>query len=344
MNKLRSAHRKHKKDKRWKKWTLNILLLLIVIVIGLGIYLFNQIYNAAQGSYKGLDRPSNKSELREQTVDISDEPISILLIGTESYSSNGKNGRADTLIVVTLDPKDKELTMTSIPRDTRVEFTVKEAGKYAGFHKINAAYTYGSISGYGANKLTVETVEDLLDIPIDEYITVNFEAFRDIVNALGGVTVDIKKGFWEKNIFNNDKRIYFEEGLERLNGEEALAFVRMRKRDIAVEYTRMERQRQFIKAAIDQAISAGTIFKVGEISDIISKNVKTSLKPSEIFALQQTYSSMDPTSIETFDIKGSNEMIDGLSYFIPTEEGLNRVARQLKQILKLDSYSTESNG
>lgn len=315
---------------------------MLLSLVGLGIYLFSQIYNAAQNSYKGLDRPGNKSELREHAVSIGDDPISILLIGTES--SNGKNGRADALIVVTLDPKDKGLTMTSIPRDTIVELTAKEAGKYAGVHKINAAYTYGSISGYGANELTVKTVEDLLDVPIDEYITVNFEAFRDIVNVLGGVTVDIKMGFWEENIFNNNQKIYFEEGPEHLNGEEALAFVRMRKRDVAVEYSRMERQRQFIKAAIDQAVSAGTIFKVGEISDIISKNVKTSLKPSEIFALQQTYSSMDPSSIKTYDIKGSNERIDGLYYFIPTEESLNKVSRYLKQALELGSYSTESNG
>lgn len=339
LNELRSDKRKRKKAKKWKKTTLFIILLLI---IGLGIYLSVQIYNVVQGSYMGLDRPGDKSEQRQQAVSIGDDPISVLLIGTEDYSSNDKNGRADTQIVVTLDPEEKQLTMTSIPRDTRVEFTAEEAGKYAGVHKINSAHSYGSISGYGANKLTVEKVEDLFDIPIDEYITVNFKAFRDIVNALDGVTVDIKQGFWEKNIFNNDKRIYFEQGQERLDGEEALAFVRMRKRDVAAEYSRMERQRQFIKATIDQAVSAGTIFKVGEISDIISNNIKTSLKPSEMYALQQNYSSMDPSSIETFKIKGANKRIDGSSYFIPTKEGLNKESQSLKQALGLDTSKTES--
>src|SRR5699024_3081592 len=98
----------------------------------------------------------------------------------------------------------------------------------------------------------VETAEDLLGIPINEYATVDFDGFRDIVDALGGVNIDIKKGFWEENIYNNNKRIDFQAGPANLNGEEALAFVRMRKRAVNSEYPREERQRQFIQAAAKQ--------------------------------------------------------------------------------------------
>lgn len=339
MSELRSERRKQKKSKSWKKRLLYTVLFLFVIIIGVGSYLVYQTYDAAKDSYNGIGRPGEKSERREEAVTIGEDPISILLVGVENYSSGGKNGRADTQIVVTLNPDTNKMTMTTVPRDTRVEFSAEEAGQHAGFHKINSSYTYGSLSGYGANKLTVEAVEDLLDIPIDEYVAVDFEGFRDIVDALGGVKVDIEEGFWEKNIYNNDKRIYFTEGITKLDGEESLAFVRMRKRPVNNIYSRDERQRQFIQATIDQAISAGTIFKVGEITDILGENVKTSLRPAEIYALQKAYSSINASEIETFNIEGSDQRINGASYFIPVDGTLDKVSQQLKEALGLSTGS-----
>ncbi|MDC3415244.1 LCP family protein [Aquibacillus sp. 3ASR75-11] len=333
MKDSRMNRRNSKKPKTWVKRVLFLAILLFLVVISYGGYLAYQAYDAASDSYTDLERPDEKSERRETAVTIGEEPISILLLGIENYTTDGKDGRADTQIVVTLNPKENEMTMTTVPRDTRVELSNVE--QYSGFHKINAAYTYGSITGYGANKLAIETVEDLLDIPIDKFIAVDFEGFRDIVDALDGVTVDIKEPFWEKNIYNNNQRIYFEKGPKRLNGEESLAFVRMRKRDVNVVYSREERQRQFIRAAIDEAISAGTLFKVGEISDILGKNVDTNLKPREIYTLQKAYSSIDASEIETINIEGTNQMIDGLSYFIPNEGALDTASIQIKQALGL---------
>lgn len=337
MSGLRSERRKQKKTKKWKKRTLLTILFLFIVIIGIGSYVAFHAYQAANGAYKDLDRLGEKSDLRDEAVKVGKDPYSILLMGVETYATSGENGRADTQIVVTLNPHTHKMTMTSIPRDTRVELPSEGAGQYAGVHKINAAYTYGSISGYGANKFTVETVENLLDIPIDEYVAVNFEGFRDIVDALGGVTVNIKEGFWEKNIYNHNKKINFKKGPAKLNGEEALAFVRMRKRAVNNVYPRDERQRQFIQAAIGQAISVGTIFKVGEISDILGKDVETSLSPTEIYALQKAYSSIDASAIETINIDGSDQMINGASYFIPTDEGLAEVSNKLKQALELET-------
>ncbi|UOQ86464.1 LCP family protein [Gracilibacillus salinarum] len=326
---------RRKKKKSWKKRILWFLLFIVLVVIAFGVYILTNVFGAAQDSHEELNRPEGKSEKREEAVTIGDDPISILLIGVEDYETDGKNGRADTQIVVTLNPDTNQMTMTTVPRDTRVEFTEEEAGQYAGSHKINAAYTYGSITGYGANKLTVEKVEEVLDIPIDEYVTVNFDGFKEIVDALGGVTVDIKEPFWEKNFYDNDARIYFEEGTAKLDGEEALAFVRMRKRDVNAIYSREERQRQFIQASIDQAISAGTLFKVGEISDILGKNITTSLSATEIYQLQQSYSSMNASGIKTYEIDGSDQVIGGSYYFVPTEEGLMTASQQLKSELGL---------
>ena len=330
--KNRLAHRRKKKRK--KKILYSVLVLLLVIV-GIGGYLGYQVYNTAKQSYSELDRDNDISELRESEVDIGEEPISILLLGIENYSSGGKGGRADTQIVLTLDPVSKNVTMTSIPRDTKVEVPIEKVGEeYDGSHKINAAYTYGYLSDYGAKKLAVETVEDLLNIPIDRYVAVDFDGFHDIVDAIGGVEVDVKYPFWEKNYYSND-RIYFDEGIAEMNGEEALAFVRMRKRDINTVYSREERQRQFIKATVDEMKSGDTIFEINKISNVLKNNVETNITPGEILALQREFPSLSSTAIETKEIKGTTSEVSGPSYFIPDLDQLEILKSDLREALNL---------
>lgn len=326
--KSRGAIRRTRKRKK-------IFMFIMLIVFAIGGYFVYQAYRAAHLAYEELGRPGEISEKRLASVAVGKDPVSILLLGVETYATEGENGRADTQIVVTLNPHTKKMTMTSIPRDTMVQLPATKAGQYAGTHKINATYTYGAITGYGANRLAVEAVENLLDIPIDEYITIGFDGFRNIINVLGGVTVDIKEAFWEKDIYHHNKRIYFNKGKTTLNGEEALAFVRMRKRAVNSIYPREERQRQLIRAAVDQAISAGTLFKIGQIADIIGKDIDTSLKPIEIYALQQTYASIDTNTIETIEIKGNNQLVNGSSYFIPSEGAIDNVTTKLKKQLVL---------
>ncbi|MBM7572489.1 LCP family protein [Aquibacillus albus] len=324
---------RNKQSNRWKRNIKYVLLFLLIIFISVGSYLIYEVYTAANKSYQELERADNKSDLRKEAITFSDDPISMLLIGVENYSTGGKDGRADTQIVVTLNPETKKVTMTSIPRDTRVKIDEIEA--YSGYHKINAAYSFGSLSGYGGSKLTVEKVEELLNIPIDKYVAVDFDGFRDIIDTLGGVTVDVKEGFWEENIYQNNERIYFEEGPTHLNGEEALAFVRMRRLAVNYTYPREERQRQLIRAAIKETISAGTIFKANEISTILGKNIETNLKPKEIYHLERSYSSIGEDEMETIHIEGTNQRVEGLSFFIPNEDNLNDVSEQLKQQLEL---------
>ncbi|WP_202412348.1 LCP family protein [Halobacillus litoralis] len=331
------VRRRKKKQKRRIALT---LFLLFAMTIGGIFYYVSQVYTA---SYEDLDR-GNKSDLREEAVDIGDEPISILLLGVEDYSSDGQAGRADTQIVLTIDPETQDMTMTSIPRDLKVDIPASKVGeKYGGSHKINAAYTIGEISGYGAEKLTIETVEDYLDIPIDKYASVNFEGFAEIVDVLGGVTVDVKQGFWERSHLQHDKRIEFTEGETKMDGEEALAFVRMRKRDVAIEYPRDERQRQFIKASIEEALSPGNIFKADELADAVSSNVQTNLSVKEAFALQKAFSSKDP-STETFTLEGQNTRLeDGLFYFVPYDGSVSELSNKIRTALKINEEPSEES-
>ncbi|GGE56965.1 putative transcriptional regulator YvhJ [Pullulanibacillus camelliae] len=340
----RVSRRHGNKKRKWPRRLLIALLIIVLIVIAYGVYVYYKANDALNDSQVDLGRSGDKSALRDQAVTIGKDPISILIMGIENYSTNGKDGRADSQILVTVNPDTKKMTMVTIPRDSRVQ--IDHAGQYTGMHKINAAYTYGSITDYGADKLQVETVEKMLDVPIDKFVAVDFDGFRDIVDTLGGVDINIKQGFWEKDIYNHNKHITFQAGPAHLNGEEALAFVRMRKRAVNVTYSRDERQRQFLKAVINQAISAGTIFKVGEITDILGKHVETNLKANEIYALEKQYSSMKKSSIKTINIDGQNENVNGLDYFIPDGQSLQDVSNKLRKSLNLQpdpNYSTNAD-
>ncbi len=330
---VRVRRRKKKKKKRMRR--IVSFLFILALLIGGGFYYVSKVYTA---SYQDLDR--EKSDLRAEAVDIGDDPISILLMGVEDYSTNGAAGRADTQIVMTLDPDTNNMTMTSIPRDTKVDIPAYKVGeKYAGSHKLNATYSLGEVSGYGAEKLAVETVEDYLEIPIDKFASVNFEGFMDIVDLMGGVTIDVKEGFWERSSLDHDKKIQFEKGPTKMTGEEALAFVRMRKRDVGLTYTRDERQRQFLKASIDEALSAGNLLKVNDFTDVLGKSVSTNLKLSELYAVQKALSSNNP-STETFLIEGEDKRLnDGLYYFVPDEVSLAQVKQKLKTALEIQTAS-----
>lgn len=338
----RQQNQKKPKKKSWLKRILWTLLIIVIIIIGIAVYVAFQLYNTAQEAHQSLDR-GGKSNLRTEKVELGQDPISMLLMGIESYATNGANGRADTQIVVTLNPETKQMTMVSVPRDTRVKLSSEIAGQYAGYHKINAAFHFASLVGDHAYRSQIRTVEKLLDIPIDKFVAVDFQGFVDIVSALGGVRINIKKGFWQEDYFNKGHKITFDPGWTTLNGHEALAFVRMRKRDVNTVYSRNERQRQFIKAAIRQAISVQTIFKLDDIRNVLSEHVNTNLKPLGILEIERIYSSMDPDSIKTLHIKGEHRIIDGKSFFIANDNSLQQVTQKLKKSLGLLESSSDGS-
>lgn len=114
----------------------------------------------------------------------------------------------------------------------------------------------------------------------------------------------------------------------------------MRKREVNNVYSRAERQRQFIKATIDEVISTNTLFEIGEIANILGENVKTSLSPMEIFRLQQTYPSINTANIKTFELDGEDQRVDNVYYFIPSEEELYKTSQLLKQESELAQEET----
>ncbi|MGG1242523.1 LCP family protein [Bacillus cabrialesii] len=333
---VRVRVRKKKKSKRRKilKRIMLLFVLALLVVVGLGGYKLYKTINAADDSYDALSR-GNKSNLRSQVVDMKKKPFSILFMGIEDYATKGQKGRSDSLIVVTLDPKNKTMKMLSIPRDTRVQLASDTTGSKT---KINAAYSKG-----GKDE-TVETVEKFLQIPIDKYVTVDFDGFKDVINEVGGIDVDVPFDFDEKSDVDESKRIYFKKGEMHLNGEEALAYARMRKQDKRGDFGRNDRQKQILNALIDQMSSASNIAKIDKIAEKASENVETNIRITEGLALQQIYSGFTSKKIDTLSITGSDLYLgpNNTYYFEPDATNLEKVRKTLQEHLDYTSDSSST--
>lgn len=320
MNRL--AVKKVKKKRKVRKFVLFTFIIALGL-IGFGGYKFYQTYTAASKSYNDLGG-REKSNLREEVVTISKDPVSILLMGIEDYSTEGVNGRTDSLMLITFNPKDERMKLLSIPRDTYVEIVGRGT-----MDKINHAHVFGG------KEMTIDTVEKFLDIPVDYYAAVDFDAFIEIIDILGGITVNVPFDFEEKTMAPGSRWVQFYEGPMELNGEEALAFARMRKQDPKGDIGRAERQQEIIKAIVDKATSFNTITKIDDIAETIGNNIETNMRITEGLAFYKAYPNFSPSNIDQIKFESHSERMDGIVYEIADEESVEEVRQILKQHLEL---------
>ena len=168
----------------------------------------------------------DKSQLRDHKVNPGKDNVSILIIGIDASEKRGENRKAlsDTLILATLNKKSKTVKLLSIPRDSLVY--IPDLGYET---KINSAHSHGG------TEATINTVENLLDIPVDYWVKVNFEAFIDLVDAVNGIDIEVPYEFTEQDSKDVAGAIHLQAGFQHLDGEEALALARTRKLDNDIE-------------------------------------------------------------------------------------------------------------
>ncbi|GGB43586.1 LCP family protein [Fictibacillus barbaricus] len=328
MDERKRAVRRNRKKRKKRRLLLGCSFFMFVF-LAIGGYMFYNVYEAANNSYSELDRGEH-SKLREESVAIGKDPINILIMGIEDYSSGGGNGRTDSLMVASVNPDKNSIKMLSIPRDTYVDI------EGHGQSKINHAHAYGG------KELTIDTVEGLLDVPIDYYVTVNFKGFKDVIDELGGITVDVPFDFSEVSdgeAGSEKHKIYFKEGEMTLDGQEALAYVRMRKQDPRGDFGRSERQKQVIQAAIKESASVSTLLNFSDLADHIGNNIETNLSVSEMYTLKNKYAEKN---IESLTLEGVDDTINGVYYYVPTEEGLANVQNELKSHLGQEVSASET--
>jgi len=230
-----------------------------------------------------------------------DTPWVYLLLGVDRREDN-ESGRSDTIMLAFLDEKTKTVKVLSIPRDTYAYV------RGHGNTKINHAFSYGGPA------LIKESVADLLDLPVDRYVAVDFEGFKNIIDILGGVEIEV-----ETRMDYPEENIDLYPGLQTLNGEDALAYVRWRG-DATADLGRIQRQQKFMLAVLDKAKSATGIINLPRILNQVIRYVDTDAGATELLSLAKTFKDIDPASVETATLPGVPQTINGVSYFIMDED------------------------
>ena len=288
------------------------------------------------------------------------EPFTILLMGVDS-ETDGLNANAafngDTLMLITFNPKTLNATMFSIPRDTYVPIACNN-NKYA---KINSSAAYGT-------SCVIDTVEQLTDITIDYYVKINFKGVVDLVDALGGIEVDIEAPdfnynhgvncggrFCEQNSDRDTSAsgmIYLDPGLQTINGEEALAYARCRHLYLQSDIDRNKHQQQVVEAIAKKAASLDNLSKIEEILNAVTKNITTNMSSKQILSFYDVLKSMiasslsdgsfltiEKTYLEYYSLPvrlGNNGPFTSAIGYYP--DSLNAIIKLMKENLEIENH------
>ena len=308
-----------------KKILLMITAIIATTLVALGVYVtsaFNFSTNELAKTFK--DYNTSDSEAIKQT-----KPISILLMGVDTGDSERKStwqGNSDSMILVTINPETKTTTMTSLERDVLVTLSGPKDNDMTGVQaKLNAAYASG-----GA-KMAIMTVQDLLDIEIDNYIQINMQGLVDLVDAVGGITVtnnfDFPISIAEKE---PEYTATVEPGTHKINGEQALVYARMRYDDPEGDYGRQKRQREVIQKVMKKILALDSVSSYKKILSAVSSNMQTNIEISSSTIPSLLGYTDALSNVETYQLQGEGEMINGTSYEIVSADHLLEIQNNIK--------------
>ncbi|MBS4178161.1 LytR family transcriptional regulator [Lederbergia citrea] len=309
---MRERHTPKKKRKGLKIF-LTVLLVLVLGVVGYGYSIYHNLNKAATTVHSPIDRTPEVKRPTDLALN-KKEPFSVLMLGIDQRE--GDKGRSDSMIVITVNPKLKSMEMLSIPRDTRVEIVGKGIDD-----KINHAYAFGGV------EMSMNTVEKFLDIPIDYYIKMNMEGFKEIVDAVDGITVNNDLDFKQDGH-------HFATGTLNLDGDAALSYARMRKNDARGDFGRQMRQRQVIQGVMNKGANISALWKYDDVLKALSNNVETNISFAEMKDIQKNYADARH-NIEQIQIAGSGATIGGIWYYVVPQEEVANVQTHLKEHLEL---------
>lgn len=318
-----------------------IFLMLTAIVLltlgAMGVYLTNA-YTFSTGelskTFKDFATSSKKSDAIQQT-----EPFSILLMGVDTGSSHRTStwqGNSDSMILVTINPKTKKTTMTSLERDILITLSGPNDNEMNGAEaKLNAAYAAG-----GA-QMAIMTVQDLLNITIDKYVQINMQGLIDLVNAVGGITVTNEFDF-PISIADNEPEYQatVAPGTHKINGEQALVYARMRYDDPEGDYGRQKRQREVIQKVLKKILALNSISSYRKILSAVSGNMQTNIEISSQTIPNLLGYTDALKNIKTYQLKGEGATLsDGGSYQIVTSDHLLEIQNRIRAELGLEKLS-----
>ena len=273
-------------------------------------------------------------------------PVNILLLGIKVLTSdlkeepsedlgyhalvNSFEGLSDTMLLIRFDPIKERLSVLSIPRDTQV---VLEG---YGTRKINSA------NDYGGPALTASAVSELLGgVPIDRYVRVNVQGVEKLIDALGGVVVDVPKDM-KYNDFSQHFYIDLKKGIQHLDGDKAVQFLRFRY-DAYGDISRVQRQQMLMRSVVEQAMKPATIVKIPKILSVIQSHLDTNLSVKELMALGKFASETKRSDVQMLMLPGnfSGNGKHEISYWLPNHKQIENIAQQHFDLSGSDDYDRQ---
>jgi cell envelope-related function transcriptional attenuator common domain len=287
------------------KWFFIILIVILLSASSLIYFYLKSFSNKAKNNAGSLIQP--------KAVE-SGEPVNILLLGVDIGTVGSKNSpkRSDTMMVFHYDPKTSDVSVVSIPRDTKV--TLRGSTE-----KINAANAFGGPS------LAIQTVENLLGIKINYYVSIDYAGFRKIIDAIGGIDIVIPNNM-DYDAESQNLHIHFKKGQQvHLDGEKAEEFVRWRKNNDGSGYAdgdlgRIKTQQEFIVKILEKLKSPSNILRIPSIAAILPDYIETNMDPLTMLGFSKDIPKINSDSIQKYTLQGDDKTINGLSYVVYNAE------------------------
>ena len=296
------VRKKRKKHGKAKKVLLIVLAVIVVLCVAVG---------AAAALYMNSISDSMKMDSQQQSEldtvlseSAAQEPYYVLLLGSDARE-NDTASRSDTIILVRIDANVGKATLVSIPRDTKVEI------ESHGTQKINAAYAFGGPAG------AVEAVEKMSGVEISHYAEIHFDELEKAVDQLGGIWVDIPESNDQTGASNTG--VELNAGMQRLNGEQALAFARERYGYNEGDFQRAENQRIIVQAIADTVLSLPPTELPGAVQSL-ANCISTDYSLDELVNLAQTFQQAEHYYFYSAMVPSTTKTIDGVSYTITLED------------------------
>lgn len=275
-------------------------------VVAFDLFMSDKVESSLEKTYKPLE-----GDQASETAVLQSEPFSVLLLGSDQRED--EPARSDTIMMAVVRPKESNVLLVSIPRDTYVDIIGKDKKD-----KITHAYAFGG------HQMAKDTVEAFLDQEIDYYASINFKGLKDVVDAMGGVELPIGKDIvnkgkdHEKFTVKANKPIY--------TGEEALNYVRYREDS---DFNRTKRQQVFLDAAAKRLMQLDQIGKVPELINIMGDNFQTNMQPKFIIDLAKQLLTGGKPEMTSFTIMGEGMRLNGIYYNKADEEDVKKAQEMI---------------
>jgi polyisoprenyl-teichoic acid--peptidoglycan teichoic acid transferase len=275
------------RPRRWRRWLLLVLPLLVVLLLLWGLLGYLALRRGVNEANDRLDERSKRA-LTPQDGSILSSPMNLLVLGADVGGRKDRpgRGRSDSITLIRTDPDEQRIAYLAIPRDLRVPIA------RGGEDKINAAYAIGGPA------LAIETVKALTGLDVNHVVVFDFVAFKDVVDALGGITIDNPKPILSNKFdcpyrgaeacATKFKGWRFRRGEIELDGRRALIYSRIRKNQLdpnESDITRGERQQRVIQGVADEVVSVSGFFRLPLIGDDIVQPIATDLSTGELLQL-----------------------------------------------------------